>query len=289
MKSRLSILAAALCLSILFVRPRPGSAQELAPPEPEWLGPMLQDGWRKVQEGVLQRDGGEGRTETFTYGTEGLRWAMQRLRERVRSLELEQDAHPSTELSEILMTLSGELTEMDASLSATQPEAPGGGETATGCEASFAVHANADALSGSLAPGVTANADASYSSPCHENGNVYSYAYARATSGSTMTTRIQEDPKYDGLSLSSIATASVGGLLDCYSEAYARAWSPALGQNYEVSDTNFSCQPIPTDQTPYRGAPFAVPGTIKAADFDNGDLFEEAVAALQESAQAVRA
>ncbi|HEV2855152.1 MAG TPA: carbohydrate-binding protein [Thermoanaerobaculia bacterium] len=262
-------ISAAFCLMILCARS--GSAQALATPEPEWVSRMLEEGWQKLQEGVLQRNPGEGRVETFTYGEEGLRFLAQSLEARVSSLDREYAVHPSPELGRILTTLKGELAQADTSLGAAQPEPFGGSSLAAGCGPSLTAHAFADPLSGSQAPGVAANADASFQSSCGDLGNVYSYAYARATAGTTMTVRSQEDPRSNGTSLASAAAAGVGGPLDCYSEAYARAWSPALGLSYEASDTNFACPgPSPTEQLPFRGVPFAVPGTIKAADFDNG-------------------
>ncbi|HEY9419848.1 MAG TPA: carbohydrate-binding protein, partial [Thermoanaerobaculia bacterium] len=132
-----------------------------------------------------------------------------------------------------------------------------------------AAQAQADPLPGSQ--GVMAKADADFQNSCGQFGNAYTFTYSRATTGTTTTTKTQEDPKYDGDSLDSAATTSVSGSLDCYSEAYARVWSPALGINYEVSDTNFACpNPSSPNQTPFNGTPFLVPGTIKAADFDNG-------------------
>jgi hypothetical protein len=268
MKYRILSIFAALCLMIPGVRA--GSAQALPTPEPEWVSRMLQEGWQKVQEGVLQRNPGGSRIETFTYGEAGLRFLAQRLEERVSSLEREYAAHPSPELGRIIASVRGEWTQADGSLSAIEPEPFGGSELAAGCDPSLAARADADPLTGSQGPGVTASASASFQSSCGNAGNTYSYAYSRATIGTTMTTRSQEDPKNNGTSLSSTATASVSGSLDCYSEAYARAWSPTLSLNYEASDTNFTCSSPGTAQLPFLGAPFAVPGTIKAADFDNG-------------------
>jgi hypothetical protein len=265
---RLSI-SVALCFLLFFVRATSGQVH--ATPDPEWLDQMLQDGWKKVQKGVLQRDLG-GSTETFTYGVEGLHWSEQSLAARVSALRREYAAHPSPELGRIIATLTRGLSpEKARSTSPSQPEMLAGDALAADCTSSLVAHANADPLSGSQAPGVAASADASFQSPCGDLGNTYSYAYARATVGTAMTTRSQEDPRYNGASVASTSMASASGSLDCYSEAYARAWSPALALNYEVSDTNYTCpSPLPTEQLPFRGAPFAVPGPIKAADFDNG-------------------
>jgi hypothetical protein len=251
-KFRLSIIAAVLCLSIMIPSVCLGAGQESVTPEPAWLHRMLQDGWQRVQQGVLQRDMGGGRVETFTYGQEGLRWTTQKLQERISSLQGEHAQHPSAELARVIASLERESTQTDSSLRTAQADAFAGEAVTAGCEPTFGVHAAADPLTGSQ--GVTASADASYNSPCGDLGNVYSYAYARATSGTTTAVKIEEDPKFDGTSLASAVAVSVNGSLDCYSEAYARAWSPALDISYETSDTNFSCpgatSPGPTPSSP---------------------------------------
>lgn len=239
MTFRLSIIAAVLCLFITIPGACLGASQELATPEPAWLHRMLQLGWQKVQPGVLQRDMDGGRVETFTHGQEGLRWTAQKLQERIRSLQHEYAQHPSPELAGLIASLQSESTQTDSSLKTAQTDAFAAEPVTAACEPTFGVHAAADPLTGSQ--GVTASADASYSSPCGDLGNVYSYAYARATLGSTMAVKSEEDSKLDGTALASAVTVSVNGSLDCYSEAYARAWSPTLNIGHETSDTNFSC------------------------------------------------
>lgn len=255
-------MSAALCLSMIPMA-RPTLSQTPPAPVPERVTQMLREGWRKTAEGVLERNAKGSQVETYTYGKAGLRWMVWRLEERVRSLENEHKAYPSAELAQVIETLEGEIAQANRALSAAK-SADGGGEQLKSCRSTFSVQAVADPLSGSQ--GVTASADAAFEETCGTLGNTYAYAYSRATDGTTTTTRIQEDPRHDGDSLGSAASTSVSGSLDCYSEAYARAWSPTLGINYEASDTNFAC---PAGRS-FLGAPFAVPGTIKAADFDNG-------------------
>jgi hypothetical protein len=116
------------------------------------------------------------------------------------------------------------------------------------CYIQYGANAAASYRTGSDAPGTTASANANYSATCGQLGNTYAYAYARATAGTVTTTKIQEDPKYNGTALSSAASVSVPGGTDCYSEAYARAWSPVLNINYEVAPPpNYSC-PAPPPQ-----------------------------------------
>lgn len=248
-------ISAALLSTILWTQPL--AAQAPPPFGPEWLPGMTDQGWRKVHDGVLERQVG-GSVETFTYGEEGRRFRVRRLRERINALRLEQSAHPSPELAQILATLQSQLVQAEASpigISSRASSTSSSGSSlgslsessvsatqASACEPTLGGQASTGPLTGTGAPGVTANASASYSS-CGDLGHTYAYAYARATSGSTTNVRSQEDPKYDGTSLSSTAGANASGGTDCYSEAYARAWSTAApgGPSYEVQSTNYSC------------------------------------------------
>jgi len=237
--------SAALCLTIIMMaRPSMAQVQELKP-EPPLVRQMLQEGWTKVAEGVLQRTQEAGQTETFTYGEDGLRWTARRLEVRLEFLQNEYDARPSEKLARVIEDLKTQLIGLDQNLrNGTAQAEVASPDTLTDCIIQYGAHANAYPLTGSQAPGVGANADANYSSNCGQNGNSYAYAYARATAGTVTTTKIQEDPKYDYTSRYSAASATAPGSTDCYSEAYARAWSPVLNINYEASSVNYAC-PIP--------------------------------------------
>ena len=258
MKLRMLFLSASLCLSILTMN-RPGMAQvQELEPEPSLVRQMLQEGWTKVAGGVLQRGMREGQVETFTYNQDGLRWAVQRLEERVRLLEDEYSAYPSEELARIVEGLREEIDEANDSLSVSQAETFGSGEQLESCDISFGAHAYADPLPGTQAPGVKATADAYFhDTTCGYNGgNTYAYAYARATAGTTMTVKLQEDPKHNATWIDSAAAASANGSLDCHSYAYGRVWSDSLGINYWTEDTNDDC-PLPPVVTSITG-PYSV-------------------------------
>jgi hypothetical protein len=249
-KSRMSLsFSAALCLSILMMaRPSMAQVEELKP-EPPLVRQMLQEGWTKVAEGVLQRNTEGGPVETFTYGEDGLRWTARKMEARLAFLQNEYNAHPSEDLAGLIESLKSQLIELDQNLkSGTAQAEVASPDTLTDCTIQYGANANATYLTGTSAPGTTASANANYSSNCGQLGNTYAYAYARATAGTVTTTKIQEDPKYDGTSLSSAASASAPGGTDCYSEAYARAWSPTLNINYEAGPYyNYSC-PAPPPQ-----------------------------------------
>ncbi|HEY9420498.1 MAG TPA: carbohydrate-binding protein [Thermoanaerobaculia bacterium] len=272
MKTRLLMISAALSLMILWARP--GSAQAAAAPEPvprpQWLGKMLEEGWREAEAGVLERRTGGNRVETFTYGQEGRRFTARRLLQRIRSLQREQSAYPSPELARVIATLQSDLARTNASLS--DAKAGGSGLEVVGsavtCVPTVTYQADAGPLLAIDAPGVTASAKASFHSTCGELGNVFSYAHARATpeGGTLVSVRTDEEPRHDGASLASAASVSVSGSLGCYSQAFARAWSATV--DYQVTEENYQC-PGPA-QRPFLGKPFAVPGKFKAADFDEG-------------------
>lgn len=262
-KYRLLTLSAAFCLSTVIL---PGvSAQMPMAAEPQ-LERMIEEGWETVQEGVLQRELGEGRVEIYSYGEPGMRWMAKRLAERISTLEREYRTHPSERLAAILENLKGDLRR-----TAQSPKKNSGMSLATaaltaGCEPTVALGANAAPQSTNV-PGSTASAHVSFQSPANCYGNTYTYAYSRATFGTTMNDDSQEDAQSNGTVLSASLSVSATGSADCFSESYARAW--IQDRSYEVSDTNYACAAGPSDSTPF-GLPFKIPGTIKAADFDNG-------------------
>lgn len=278
MKSRFLTFGAALCLSALIL-PR-ASAQMTMAAEPQ-MESLFEEGWEIVQEGVLQRDLGEGRVETYTYGEQGRRWTAQRLATRIGTLEREYRSYPSDELAAILKrlkaelrqsekglaadTADGELSLASASLSTGETDSVGAMLTA-GCQPTVTLGANASPLSTQVA-GATASAHVSFQAPANCFGNTYAYAYSRATSGTTMNDDSQEDSQSNGTVLAASLSVSAIGSADCFSESFSQASIQDL--TYQVSDTNFACAAGPSEATPF-GLPFAIPGTIKAADFDNG-------------------
>lgn len=260
MKSRMFLLSASLCLSIItMARPSMAQVEELKP-EPPLVRQMLQEGWTKVADGVLQRSGEEGRTETFTYGEEGLVWSARRFEARLGFLQSEYDAHPSEDLARLIASLETQLIEIDQNLKngIAQAEVPSPNEM-TDCSINYGANAVPYYRTGADAPGTIASASASFSASCGQLGNTYAYAYARATAGTVMTAKSQEDPKFNGTALSSAASVSVPGGTDCYSEAYARAWSPMLNINYEVGTyTNYECPTPATPPSAYIDGPYDV-------------------------------
>jgi hypothetical protein len=222
-----------LCLSIAL------SAQELKP-EPELVRQMIQDGWTKVAEGVLQRN--DGQVETFTYGEDGMRWTTRKLEARLEFLEKEYASNPTEKLAGIIENLKTQLVETDevmkSGAAGAEVVSP---DEISNCTISYWATGAADPKTDSR--GVKADATAYFHSNCGHIGNSYAYAYARATDGTVTTTKIQEDPKNNSSWVDSAASASAPGYYDCYSEAHGRTWSPQLYISYEVSDVNYECPP----------------------------------------------
>jgi hypothetical protein len=242
---KFSILAA-LFLSMTISGTRAGFAQlqPLQPQDPDWLVRMYEDGWQKVQEGVLQRGEGGTQVETFTYGEEGLRWHVAQLEEKVSFLESLYNNQPDPDLADVIDHLRGEILASNARLESGDVGEAFAGEQLDNCDISYGGHAYADPLGGSQAPGVTANASAYFHNNCGYVGDTFAHAYVQATTGTVSSTKTQDDPKYGGAWLDSAAQWSLGGSTGCYSEAYAAVNSSALNISYTTQDTNYIC-PIP--------------------------------------------
>jgi hypothetical protein len=242
---RMLYLTAVLCVSILGIGSSTSQAQSLQPlqpQEPDWLIRMYEDGWQKVQEGVLQRGEGGSQVETFTYGEEGLRWTVARLEEQVSFLQSRYNNSPSEDLAKTIDWMRGEILAENARLNSGQVGEAFNGEQMDDCSIAYGAHAYADPLSGSQAPGVLASADAYWHTNCGFIGNAYSFAYVEGANGTVFSTKSQEDPKYNSTWVDTAAQWSLTPVSSsCSSHAYARAWSDQLNIGYTAEDFNSSC------------------------------------------------
>jgi hypothetical protein len=240
--NKLSILAV-LVFSLTISGARAGLAQlqPLQPQDPDWLVRMYEDGWYKVQEGVLQRGEGGAQVETFTYGEEGLRWTVARLEEQVSFLASRYNNHPDPDLANVIDRLHGDILAANARLDSGQVGEAFNGEQLNDCSIAYGAHAYADPLSGAQGPGVTARADAYWHANCGFVGNAYSYAYVEGATGTVFSTKTQEDPKYNSSWLDTAAQWNLSATSSCFSRAYARAWSDQLNIGYATEDTNYLC------------------------------------------------
>jgi hypothetical protein len=237
-----------VCLSILL-----GSyaalAQQVQPLEPEWLQRMYSEGWQKVQEGVLQRNQGQGQIETFNYGAEGLQWVLEDYQRRLADLEQRYSESPTEALATAIEALNRRIASVSDELTAAPSAETISGEGQGPCPVS------AYALSASAGPqrsprGVTATASASYNaSECGSlPGEAFVQVTADATEGGYRDLKLPENRKttnvdgYNGFTAS--LTASASGSTACRSEALAQViiYDPNyFVYSVEPAASNYTC------------------------------------------------
>lgn len=242
MKLRLLSMSLSLCLFMMIIGSSASSAQEVQPLDPEWLMQMYEEGWHKVQEGVLQRDTGGARLETFGYGEEGLQWLMQGYERQLTRLEEEYDASPSGDLAELISQIRERIDRLDGDLGAAASAESFDGNTPDACSLSF----DATAFAGpqQSAQGVTATASAIWVSNCGFVGNTFAYAYAHAIDGTVETTVTRNDPQ-TGTSIQSNVSASANGAASCHAEAQAEVQAPGLNIFYQTPlEQSFDCRAV---------------------------------------------
>ena len=239
---------AAICLGVTILLGGDGlSAAEPVKKQPEDAkAKMESEGWKKINEEVFERRLGANKVEHLGFGREGLSWAIDEMNQRLEHLRKEQESYPSEELSQVIDDLTARIEGARSELwKLDQNETQGMSsmtEAVTGptCS-SICYSATADAYGLAGSQGTGAVAEAKFNSACGYSGNTYAYTYARATQGTVTTTKTQEDPR-TGTNVTSSASSSAPGGLDCYSEAYSSVSSPDLGISYyTILDTNYSC------------------------------------------------
>jgi hypothetical protein len=245
---RMSLVFAILCLVILSAGARAGSAQELQPLEPEWLTQMYAEGWQKLQEGVLQRVSEGGKRETFSYGTEGLQWAVQRYEQQVADLKGRYNASPSEDLAELIDHLEGRILRLEGNIASASSAELFEGEVLEACTVSYGGDASAGPQTG--AQGVTASASAFFHNDCGYLSSTFTTAYAQANAATGFTSVTHNDPKDGGAWLDSYSSASANGSTDCESWAEGSVIVSELNIDYHVDRRqNFSCTPIDSIST----------------------------------------
>lgn len=267
MKKQLLFLP--LLLGLTLGSSRPGLAAASLPADK--LDSLLEAGWTEVQPGVMQRTLDNGTVETLGYGENGLRFRLTEMEEHLAFLKKELARRPSSELRKAIRSYQAEIRRVQKSL-----QAGGSGPLASSAEglvAGTGCTANYDGVASvlPLTKGASAEADAYFENGCGYTGEVYAHAYAKATSAANeVITMTLSDPGPNltrvGGNVAASAAVTVHGVKDCYAYSYASVMSYDVDLTYSVSATNSTCP----QQTTFRGTPFTVPGTIKAADFDNG-------------------
>lgn len=233
-----------LCLLLMILGPRAGSAQQVEPLEPEWLQQMYAQGWEKAQEGVLQRDAGEGKFETFSYGAEGLQWVVQGYERELAFLEDRYNESPSGNLAGLIEKVQEEIDKLSEDLDAAPSAEAFDGSAMVECtEVAYGGQASASPMESPR--GVTARATAYFHTSCASYvGDTFARAFAEVTDPVTYahTVDSQDDPS-QGTWIDSFATAGAQGSAGCYSYALA---SVTLNGN-SVFQTplaeNYACPP----------------------------------------------
>lgn len=229
-----------LCLAMSMAGPGAGFAQQVQPLDPEWLQKMYAEGWHKIEEGVLQRDSGEGEPETFSYGAEGLQWVLRGHQQRLDVLEEKFNQAPTKRLMEMMEQLEGEISRLNKVLAEAPSVDRFDSETMTACVPSFGGAAQAAPPEGTW--GVEASASAWFHNDCGQLGDTFAIAYAHAIEGTVETTTTQSEPKNGGSWLDSKAVASISGSADCESSAQATVTSSDLSIVYQTPFVqNFIC------------------------------------------------
>lgn len=243
MTRRTLCLILLVILAVPFAIPQTSAAAPPASnPGQDRLNQMIADGWKPVANGVLKRDNGGNKHETFAVGVEGFTYAYEEMRGQYAFLVKEYRKHREPKLKQAILDLVKEMKNTQDAIQTLQTSAAAAAPT--GCDFSYGAHANAYGTSPTQ--GVQADASAYFNNNCGYSGDTYAYAYARAAIGTVTTTYTQTDPR-SGANISSSATANVAGNLDCYSYATARVSSVDLGIYFSTASENFTCPaPPPT-------------------------------------------
>jgi Carbohydrate binding module (family 6) len=271
MKKKSFLVSLLLCLSFVG-NSRPGLAGIWNPDSVDLLDRLEKEGWQTVQPGVVQRQLQGDTVETLGFGADGFRFKLEQMKAHLAYLRKEHALHPTPELRSAIRAHRAEILRIQAALKrgtkAGKLESASDALVATGANCT----ANYDATATlPLNQGVSADASASFSNACSYIGEVYAHAHAKAvTPSNQVVTMTKSNPALDtpstGVNVTASALAAVDGVTDCFRYAYASVTSYDLELTYIQSASSSTCP----NQTPYHGTPFTVPGTIKAADFDNG-------------------
>src|SRR5215218_7391815 len=232
-----------LCLS-MFGTTHPSFAQDTKARSNDPIAQMLRQGWKIVQDGVLQRDRGAHQVETFVFGSPGFVWKLQDLQSQLRNLRLAYLATPTPELRKTILNHRQEIASTQKMITLAQA-AEAKGEALTekvSCTINFGYSASASALTSSQ--GVTGTASANFSSNCAFYGEVYAYSYSTATVNGAATTQTLTDGPRSGANVTASAFTSQTGAPTCQSYAYASMTSSNLSpSSYTISATNNNCPP----------------------------------------------
>lgn len=247
------LIACLLVLVSMIGSAHLSAAQETKARSNDPIAQLLRQGWKIVQDGVLQRDRGVGQVETFVFGTAGFTWKLQDLQNQLRNLRLAYQANPTPELRKTILSHRQEIANTQKLIALAQAaEADGQSpiDEKVSCSLSFTYDASAAALTSSQ--GVTASASASFTGSCGFTGEVYAYSYSTAVVNGGSTTATLTDGPRSGANVTASSYTSQTGGPSCTSYAYASMTSSNLSpSSYTISATNTSCPaPPPPNVSP---------------------------------------
>jgi hypothetical protein len=239
-----------LCLS-LVVSAYPSLAQDKGSSNDQ-IVQLQREGWRIVQDGVLQRDRGANQVETYVFGAPGFVWKLQDLQNQLRNLRAAFLADPTPELRKAIQNHRQEIANTQKLIALAQADENAGGVPPLGkvsCSINFTYNASAAGLT--TAQGVTGSASATFTGNCGFTGEVYAYSYSTAVVSGGSTTQTLTDGPRSGASVSASAYTSQTGAPTCTSYGYASMTSSGLSpSSYTISATNSSCPTVVTNPVP---------------------------------------
>ncbi len=246
MSKRLSLPVFLLLLSLIGIS-SPSLAQEHRDIESDALLKMESEGWRIVQDGVLQRELRTGEVETFAYGTEGFRWRLQVLRNQLRELRAMFQANPTPELQKVIRNHRKQIAStLQVIQRARATEARGLTGIAKG-SCTFSLAYNADASPRTDVQGTKASASSSFSSSpeCNYSGEVYAMATASTTVNGAPTNQTMVDGYRYGSNVSASAYAQSSGGISCDSRGFSSVTSYTPNATSYSKDVNNYICPVP--------------------------------------------
>ena len=248
MSKSVSLPVLLLLLSLISIS-GPSLAQEHRDIESDALLKMESEGWRIVQDGVLQRELRAGEVETFAYGAEGFTWKLKGLRNQLRDLRAVFQANPTPELQKVIRSHRKRIAStVEAIERARAAEARGLPRIAKG-SCTFDLAYNADAGPRTDVQGTWASANASFSSSpdCNYSGQVYVIAFAGTWLNGALSTQEVRDGPRSGSNVSASAYAQRSGGSPCESRSFSEVESFDLTPSYYSKQVdNYSCPVPPT-------------------------------------------
>lgn len=208
---------------------------------------LQREGWGIVQDGVLRRELKANETETFVFGVEGFTWKLRDLRSQLQVLRREFKTHPTPELRRAIASHRKAIAStLETIERARAAEASGETKlTMVTCQDSTNIFAyDADAFMKTEHQGTWANASADFYSDlsCNFTGEVYAYAFAKATMNGASTTATVTDGPRSGSDVNASADANRKGGFPCESYAYASVTSnEPTPSSYSRSKSNEDC------------------------------------------------